>query len=201
MHPAHKSETITMTHSKETIRRLSKVQYKSFSGIDRVLWYILSLMLIASGFGLIFSFRPPITYISLAMGCLVFTNVGITAKLNANQVIDQIEKSGGRYPSTTVAFYEKDMQITEHTLGKQVRYLKYAYIRKLVEDEAYLYLFVSDKAAYMLPKSEIKDLKTLKQQLEASTALRFVPPSQLLTYSLADMLRKRRKNAVEKEQN
>ncbi len=50
MHLVSRIESVTMTQTKDSIRRLSKVQFKVFSGVDRVLWYILSILLIASGF-------------------------------------------------------------------------------------------------------------------------------------------------------
>ena len=107
---------ITMKHTEESIKRLAKVQYDTFSVHTKVIWYGICLICILMGFGLIIDIGTPWRYIPLAFGCVAFANIGASSKARASNTLDAVRRQGG-FPCTTMTFLNNKIRISEQTGG------------------------------------------------------------------------------------
>ena len=182
-------EEILMQHDRASVRRLASMQYKTFSGRQRLLWSALALILIALGFGLIVDLGTPWRYIPLALGCLLFVNVGASAELKADRTLRAIQQQGGEFPRTKMVFSERSVLVTEH--GGSAHTLPYTRFVRLAEDAEYCYLFITNEAAYMVPLAQIRSRERLRSALEKGSGQRFVRPAGLFSLRLRDLFGRR----------
>ena len=161
---------VTMQHNEQTVHRLAGVQYNTFSGFAKLFWYLLCILGILSGFGLIVNPGEPWRYVILAFSCVVIVNVGA------------IKAQGGVFPRTDMTFAESAIHIREEDGSSSD--LSYDRIIRLVEDPQYLYLFITREAAYMVPLDQIPDKKSFMGFLEKQVGLAFQPPLELMNINL-----------------
>lgn len=178
---------ITMQHSEDTVRRLAKVQYNTFSAFGKIFWYAVCILCIATGVGLIGSFNDTVNLLLVAFGAIVIVNIGASGKLRADKTIAAVKASGSKYPRTTLAFESSGIQVTEHTDKSANTTLTYSSIIRLTEDDAYWYLFINKVAAYMLPKDSIQspdEREKFVAMLEKKTGLTMSEPFNLMQLRL-----------------
>ena len=181
---------ITMKHTEESIKRLAKVQYDTFSVHTKVIWYGICLICILMGFGLIVDIGTPWRYIPLAFGCVAFANIGASSKARASNTLDAVRRQGG-FPCTTMTFLNNKIRISEKTGGSAD--LEYNSLFRLVEDQEYLYLFTTRTAAYMVPKEQVHDMEGFKAFLEKKSGQAFHQPVNLLKCNLSALRSMRKK--------
>ena len=179
-------EEILMQHDESTVRRLSRIQYATFSAGERILLLSVSSVLILLGFGLLYDFGKPLRYVFLAFGCVLIVNTGVLADLKADKTLSAIRKQGGEYPCTKMVFTDTSIQITEKGSGSHT--LNYSDLYHLAEDKEFCYLFLTREAAYMVPKEQIVDLPLFMDILEKNTGKTFMRPRNLFTTRLKDIL-------------
>lgn len=180
-----------MQHDTATVKRLSAVQFRTFSAARRFVLYALSLVLILFGFGLIYDLGSPWRYIPLAFGCILFVNVGTFAGLKADRTLHAIRQQGGQFPCTKMVFGDSSIRITEE--GSKSHSMKYTDILRLAEDREYYYLFVTTEAAYMVPKEQIRDNPAFRTHLEQKSKKQFSRPFGLLSVRLRDIAGRKQK--------
>lgn len=178
-------EEITMQHDTASVRRLASIQYKTFSARRRFLLYALSLVCIALGFGLIYPFAFTLRIVLLAFGCILLVNVGASAAIKADRTLQAIERQGGVFPCTRMTFYDASVKIAE--LDGKPHTLKYSDILCLAEDGQYYYLFITNEAAYMVPKEQIHDEEVFRKTMESKTGKKFSRSGGLFSLRLRDI--------------
>lgn len=178
-------EEIIMQHDTASVKRLSVVQFNTFSAGRRYALYALALLLILFGFGLIYDFGTPARYFFLAPGCILLVNVGASAGLKADKTLAAIRRQGGRFPCTKMLFGDSSIRITEE--DSKSRTMKYGDILRLAEDREYYYLFVSTEAAYMVPKNQLHDSDAFRKHLMRKTNMDVSHQTGLLSLRLRDL--------------
>ena len=178
-------EEITMQHNTSSVKRLAGVQYKTFSARRRVLLYALSLVCIALGFGLIYPSTFTVRIVLLAFGCILLVNVGASAAIKADKTLQAIERQGGVFPCTRMTFYDSTVKIAE--LDGKPHTLKYSDILYLAEDSQYYYLFITNEAAYMVPKEQLRDEEVFRKTVESKSGKKFSRPGGLFSLCLSDI--------------
>ena len=181
---------ITMEHTEESVRRLAKVQYDTFSFSVKLLWYAVCLLAILVGFGLIVDLGKPLRYIPLAFGCMGIVNIGASGRLRAGKTLEAVRRQGG-FPCTAMTFTEREIQIVERTGGENT--LEYGGLFRLVEDGEYLYLFINQNAAYMVPKEQLEDEESFRRFLEEKSGRSFQRPASLLNFRLSTLRGQRKR--------
>lgn len=155
-----------INHSEDTIRRMAKVQCRTFGVGAMTASFLIALFLI--GIGLFGKPLPDAAQvICIAFGCFALVSMDQPAKVLAQQVIVSLN---GNFPKVSYQFHEKDISLTGTDTAARV---SYGEIIRLVEDKEYLYLFVTDKSAYMIDRAEVipGDSLELKGFLAAKVGL------------------------------
>ncbi len=160
--------TITMTHTVETIRRLSKVQYNTFHKKAKFFWYTLFFCCILGGLDVFGQVDSTVQILLIAIGGIGITNVGASASARANQVLRMIKASGNQFPESEMTITPKKITVLERG-SDQPNQVKKSDVYRLVEDKNYVYIFITREAAYMLPKDQIDDFSKFKEVLASAT--------------------------------
>lgn len=180
--------TITMEHTEETVRRLSRVQYDTFSARTKVMWYIVCLVCLALGMGVVGRLGQGPRLALIAFGAIALMNVGASAKARAGRILASVRQKGV-FPRTTLTFKADEIGIQERS--GLTDSLPYSGILRLIRDDEYWYLFISRTAAYMLPMAglggQISPAR-FEALLQQKTGLEFARPFNLLRVNLADIL-------------
>ncbi|MGN1000193.1 MAG: YcxB family protein, partial [Faecousia sp.] len=174
--------TAEMQHTEDSIRRLSKIQYRTFRPGVRLLW-------LAAGVGTILAAvysgaNQLLFYLLMFAGCWLMINLDLPAKHRADKIIDS---GKGTLPHTRFRFREEDFTVKSGGYEKTVSYrLLYA----LLEDEQYLYLFLNADAAYMVDKATLSpgEMSLFQAALEKRSGLDFRKPTTLLNLRLSRLL-------------
>jgi len=158
-------------HTGKSVRRLSLVQYLLFEKRFIFLQMSIGLVFIYCGFALIGD--KVIASMCMLFGCWLT----ISWKQIAYHKADTIISHGGEIPKTVYHFRKELVTIT---CGKNEIQLPYGKIIRLAEDEAYDYLFISSKSAYMLKKRE-QDEIAFKEFLSRNTSQTWIHVTSLLS--------------------
>ena len=178
-----------MRHSAETVKRFTLLQYNTFEWWRKLLFLMLSVALVL--FGVLHrpdSGSPALSIICIFAGCLLFTSLNSRANGVADSVIEAMH---GQFPVLQYSFSESGF-----TDGEERPVVPYGKLFRLIEDEEYLYLFVSKASGYMIEKKSVKgenDFHGLMELLSGQTGLTWQKPFSLLTFRLQDILRSSRK--------
>ena len=177
--------TASMRHTRKTITRLSRTQCNTFSFGNKLLQFFCGVIMIFIG---VQSGSTLTSSLCLFVGCWLCVNTDVRAKLRASRICDSLHD---QYPSTQYTFKENEFLLDEDTQ----RPLPYNLLIRLIEDNQYLYLYISKTSAYMIEKSTVHpDVDTLKKLLTHSTGLRWCRPTSLLTFSLRTLWARRSNN-------
>lgn len=172
--------TASMTHTKDTIYRLSQTQYSSFHFSAKVVQALIGIALIL--YGLYGDSQLIMPMVCLLIGCMLVVSLDIRARMRASAVIKAME---GTFPSSQYTFYAGSFAYYD-----QGTRIPYGNLIRLVEDRSYLYLYISTDSAYMVDKNSlIKDeLTGLKSLLVEKTGLRWRKPFGLLNFSIREWI-------------
>lgn len=176
--------TASMRHTEQTLRQLSKTQYDTFCFGRKALQAVCGLILIGMG---ISGGRAVLSVFCLFAGCWLCMNTDTPAKVRAGKVIDSMH---GRFPFTRYRFSDAEILLDagEDSPGEPQR-IPYSSLIRLVEDEGYLYLYISKLSAYMIDKATVApDIAALKALTAKSTGLRWTRPTSFLNFSLRTLL-------------
>ena len=178
-------EEICMQHNRESIKLLAKAQYNLFSARTRNGLYLLSLLFIQLGFGAVYDFGPTLSYVFLAMGCIMLVNIGATASAKAERTVQDIQNHGGHFPVVKMLFRNSSFDVVENKGA--VRTLQYCDLLRLGEDRNFYYLFETTEEGYMVPKAQIKNSQ-FRSRLEAAAGQKFVSAGGIFSLRLRDIL-------------
>lgn len=181
--------TASMRHTEQTLRRLSKTQYDTFCFGRKAVQAVCGLILIGMG---IAGGNAMLSVLCLFAGCWLCMNTDAPAKVRAGKVIGSMN---GRFPFTRYRFSPTEILLDagEDDDGEPKR-IAYASLIRLVEDEGYLYLYISRLSAYMIDKATIApDLASLKALIAKQTGLTWTRPTSFFNFSLRTLLAGRKK--------
>ena len=176
-----------MQHTKETIQRLSSVQYNTYCQGQRLTALVFSLVMLflgASG-----NFGQTTSLVLVFIGCWAFTGMNVPADRNAKKII---EMAKGDFPASEYFFEENGIRI----LGDgQENKLDYSAVYSLICDGPYLYLFLNPSSAYMVALKDMDNTQQeqLKSLLCEKTGLLLERPGSLKTLSLSTLLKMKKK--------
>lgn len=176
----------SMQHTQATVRLLSKMQYNIFCFGKKAIQAVCGLILIFIGL----SGRGAVaTVLCLFAGCWLCMNTDVPAKVRADKVIRSMK---GYFPFTTYIFDENAFTLIA---GDSSESIPYSSLFHLVEDGAYLYLYISRFAAYMVDKSTVQPdrIDTLLHSVAHGSGLKWTRPASFLTFSLRTLLAGRRR--------
>lgn len=177
-----------MTHSESSICRLAAVQYDLFQIWRKLLFIAAGVLMIL--FGVMADLPLQAAGVIVFLGCLCLWFCKAPAQMTANRMIAAI---AGAYPRTELYFCRDGVEITD---GSGWFHMPYQLIQRVVQDNKYLYLFLSASTSYMIDKSRVEpgDLPGFQRFLEERTGLLAETPPTLFRLNIAALIR-RRKNA------
>lgn len=146
-----KSET---THTEESIHALAKMQYDIFSVPQKIITYLLSIILIVAGLYLSSKWYG-IMY--LFIGCLLITSTYVTANYTANKICKLINESGKGYPSSRFLFNDDEVSIYSLPDNTFIDNISYKSFIRISEDKTAFYLFPHKNGGYVIFKNNIYD--------------------------------------------
>lgn len=170
-------------HTEDSIHALFRTQYYTYY-FGRVLACALAGLGMA-GAALLLPMPMWAEGLLLLLGTLLFAGRGFPAALRAE---DTIEARNGVLPSSECTFTAKDVILRENKAEKHLRYRDFD---RLIQDKAYLYLFLNRSALVMVDRrtvgpgsdGELMEFAAKKCGKEWESCL------SLLTLNLRDVLR------------
>lgn len=181
--------TASMRHTEQTLRRLSKTQYDTFCFGRKAGQAVCGLILIGMG---IAGGSAVLSVLCLFAGCWLCMNTDVPARVRADKVISSMN---GRFPCTRYRFSAAQILLDAEEGGNEESpRIPYASLIRLVEDEGYLYLYISKLSAYMIDKATISpDVSSLKELIGQQSGLRWTRPTSFFNFSLRTLLAGHRK--------
>lgn len=172
---------VQMQHTEQTILRLSRVQYRTYCTLQRMMTVLTACVLLV--LGTVGPFNRAASLMLIALGCWTMMSLDIPAERNAKKLI---KSAKGRMPASAFTFSEDAVTIAGD--GEQT-VLKYDAIYSLICDGAYLYLFRNRYSAYMIPLDAVESGsgEELKRFLAEKTGLTIQKPGSLLRIRLRDL--------------
>ena len=140
---------IQTTYDSAAITAMTRMTYDLFH--PQVAGRLLAIsfaMLLAGGFGASTNDNP-IFIVLIALGCFVLTSAEYGAKGSAKQII---AAQKGNFPVMKFSFRQDNIVVTTPDVTGVVHY---DIIIRLAENRQYLFLFSSERAAYVLNKADI----------------------------------------------
>lgn len=184
--------TAEMDHDAKTLEKLVETQQRTFQFGRRAAHFLLSLLFIL--YGLFAGGGTALAYLALIAGCVMATGLRAGIRRQAGRIVQEIN---GEFPRSRYAFSEEGFAF--HQGGEAIPYGR---LIRLIEDEGYLYLYVSSQSAYMVDKSTVSGggAAGLKAFLAGKTGLGWSRPNSLATFSLLTLLRQRREGGADGDQ-
>lgn len=168
-----------MRHNTTTITKLIQTQYDTFQFKNK-----LAQVLVGFGLVLFGLFAPKewfMPWIALFVGCVMLANLNLVPKRQAKQVLAQMGKN---FPKSDYTF--SDAGFTFYDKGDSIPYKS---LIRLVEDDRYCYLYISQMSAYMVDKRTITGgtVEAWKNFLSSKADLSWTRPASLLTFRFKDL--------------
>ena len=182
--------TASMRHTEQTLRQLSKTQYDTFCFGRKAVQAFCGLILIGLG---ISGGNAVLSVLCLFAGCWLCMNTDTPAKVRAGKVIASMN---GRFPFTRYHFSPTEILLDSGEGGDgEPQRIAYSSLIRLVEDEGYLYLYISRLSAYMIDKATVSpDAPSLRAMIEQQSGLKWTRPTSFFNFSLRTLLAGRRKS-------
>ncbi len=176
---------VTMQHTEDTVHRLAKVQFNTYSMGVKVVSMLVSVILLLLGMSE--KFGAATSLVLMALGCWTLTSMNAPARRNAKKIIAQTK---GDLPCSEFRFEEKGITVCGDGKTDKVEYGK---LYSLITDGSYLYLFLNRYSAYMIPLNHMDpaDGDALKRLLQEKTQKPLELPGSLLRWNLGMLRRKR----------
>ena len=174
-----KQYSAQIRHSYETIVRMFRVQEDTFRFGRKMAMALCGLLLtvlgawnLSSAAGLAFAL----------VGCWLLVSLNYPAKSQAQSVKEAL---GGQYPTNRYEFCDGHFVL----LAQNQDIVDYGKLVRLVEDEGFCYLFISDHACYMLEKASLgAQLEDFRAFMAEETGLTWTRPYRLATFNLKSMI-------------
>lgn len=184
--------TVTMTHTAQSVEQLSKVQYNTFHAKAKVFWYVAFFACILGGLGLFGDLPSTGQVLLIAIGGIGIMNVGASARARTDKTLKIIQAHGNHFPTTQMTISSKKITILEEG-SDSPKPLKKTTVVRLVEDEQYYYIFITQGGAYMVPKEQIANQEDFVKTLEQATDKSITQPLQFKHITLQWLLQRLKK--------
>lgn len=166
-------------HSYETIVRMFRVQEDTFRFGRKVAMALGGLLLTVLG---AWNLTGTAGLVFALVGCWLLVSLNYPAKSQAQSVREAL---GGQYPTNRYEFYDGHFVL----LAQNQDIVDYGKLVRLVEDEGFCYLFISDRACYMLEKASLgAELDSFRAFMAKETGLTWTRPYRLATFNLKGIL-------------
>ena len=115
------------------------------------------------------------------IGCFMLTGSNAVAKSRADAVIKQL---GGQLPVFNYSFGP-----TKFSFNPDTEPVSYTSFSRLAEDRDYLYMFLQNRAAFMVQKNTVSggSVNDLKELIARKTNLTWKQPVTFLNFSLKSL--------------
>lgn len=170
--------TARMRHNAGTIEKLVLMQYNTFQLGKKAIRIVIAGALMAYG---VFTYSSGMitSYFCLFLGCVMIAGLNVRPKLNAKNIIKQIN---GRYPSSDYFFSARGFRD-----GENCREIPYSSLIKTVDDRSYLYLYVSSESAYMVNSSTVTGeggIEGLRSLIVEKSGQKWVRPNSFWRFNI-----------------
>ena len=175
--------TALMKHDAGTIEKLVLMQYNTFQVKRKIILFLIAVAMIIYG---VYTFSTGMitSYFCLFLGCVIIPGMNVRAKSNAKKIIAQLNNN---FPSSQYYFSSTGFKDSEKS-----KEIPYRDLIRLIYDDRYLYLYISEEAAYMVNNASVfgeNGLTGLKSLLSDKTGLNWKKPSTFWNFNI-DSLRK-----------
>lgn len=196
--PSDARFSASMHQTEETVRHLAELQYDLFQPGRKLVFVLAGCVMIVLGVTLDLTLAA--AGIMVFMGCVCLWFRRAPAQITANRMVAAIN---GAYPRTELYFREEVVDITD---GKKWFSMPYGMIQRIVQDQKYIYLWLTHATCYMVAKASVEpDLDKLQSYLEEKTGLLAEAPPTLFRLNIAALIRRvkndRARKAREKAQS
>lgn len=173
-----------MIHSESSIRRLAVLQYDLFQPWRKLLFIAVGMAMLLFGVMADLPLQAAGTIVFLGCLCLWFCKA--PAQVTANRMNAAI---GGAYPQTELYFCREAVAVTD---GSDWFQMPYPLVQRMVQDNQYVYLFLSASTSYMIDKSTVLpcNLSGFQSFLEDRTGLLVENPPTLFRLNIAALIRR-----------
>ena len=183
---------VTMTHTEESLKALSHMQYDLFCTRNYIARNILSIVVVVIG---AMNFSHFWGIMLVAYGAYLMTSTYSQSNYTTKKLVDAIKASEKGFPSSRYTFTEKGIEITFHP-GKEdeekLDPVGYGDLVKLGEDMNYFYLFPTSTGGYCVAKEELGEYqKDFVKFVEGKTGKRFYRRRPSPVQRIRDWLRER----------
>lgn len=171
-----------MEFSADTIRRLTTMQYNTFSFSRKLGQAASSVLLIAVGLFV----AGPIGILSMAIGCFLIVSLNFKAKTTADKIC---KGYAGKLPNLSYVFYADGMCTSQVS-----DIVPYSRIIRMIDDGEYLYLYFNRATAFMVDKKTVNgdgSAEGLKIFLKRMTGMDWKKPFSIFKINISmirDML-------------
>ena len=170
--------TAKMAHSKESVELMCITQYNTFEFGKKIALLVISAALIV--FGVVSRVSTSISLVCIMIGCFMLTGRNTVAKSRADAVIKQL---GGQLPVFNYSFGP-----TKFSFNPDTEPVSYTSFSRLAEDRDYLYMFLQNRAAFMVQKNTVcGSVNDLKELIARKTNLTWKQPVTFLNFSLKNL--------------
>ena len=171
--------TAKMAHSKESVELMCITQYNTFEFGKKIALLVISAALIV--FGVVARVSTSISLVCIMIGCFMLTGRNAVAKSRADAVIKQL---GGQLPVFNYSFGP-----TKFSFNPDTEPVSYTSFSRLAEDSNYLYMFLQNRAAFMVQKNTVSggSVNDLKELIARKSNLTWKQPVTLLNFSLKSL--------------
>lgn len=163
---------LSMKHSAESLKGLSRMQYDIFSKGSRITHTILCAACLMVG---VVFFPAWWAILFLVYGGYLSIGSYNYADYKARKIVKHLEDSGIDYPASRFVFEKNALHIFSLPENiEQDEALLYSKILKLGEDAENFYIFPNQYGGYVIPKSELVGLEmSFKEFMEKKTGMGF----------------------------
>ena len=168
--------TAKIAHTKETVESMCVTQYNTFEFGKKVALYLVAIALVV--FGIVGKVSTSISLVCIMIGCFMLTGSNAVAKSRADAVIKQL---GGQLPVFNYSFGP-----TKFSYNPDTEPVSYTSFSRLAEDSNYLYMFLQNRAAFMVQKNTVSggSVNDLKELISRKSGLSWKQPVTLLNFGL-----------------
>jgi len=160
---------IETLYDSASIKAMTKMTYDLFHPQVSGRIYLISFVLMLSGcIGTSYS-ESALFIVLIALGCFVFSGADYGPKTTAKQIISAMNEN---YPRMKFSFRSDNIVVTT---PQETGVVHYDILIRLAENRQYLFLFSSERAAYVLSKTDFVGFSVdeFKSYLTEKTGLAF----------------------------
>ena len=180
-----------MHQTEETVRHLAELQYDLFQPGRKLAFVVAGCVMIV--LGVMLDLTLAAAGIMVFMGCVCLWFRRAPAQITANRMVAAIN---GAYPRTELYFRDTTVDITD---GKKWFSMPYETIQRIVQDQKYVYLWLTHATCYMVDKASVEpDLEKFQGFLEEKTGLLVEAPPSLFRLNIATLIRRVKNNRARK---